>query len=233
MVYTLEDLAEYRPQVARGLAQLLEYDGDIESTFGLDFAVDVEKYGAVEHVPLCPGGDKRAVTNANRREYVDLYVRFLLETSVSRQFEPFKRGFFTVCGGNALQLFQPDEIELLVRGSDEALDVASLRLVAEYDGWHKPPQLESTVRWFWEIFETAAAARQRRLLLFVTGSDRIPATGATALRIRVVCHGDDCGRYPTARTCFNMLGLYRYKSKSSLEEMLWAAVDGSEGFGLK
>ena len=234
MALTLADLAEYRPRLARGLVQLLEYEGDVEPTFCLDFVAGIEKYGSTEQVPLCPGGDKRSVTNANRREYVDLYVRYCLETAVARQFEPFKRGFFTVCGGNALSLFRPEEIELLVRGSEEPLDVTSLRMAAVYDGWNcRKAEEESTVEWFWETFGEASAKDQRKLLSFITGSDRIPAMGAASLCIRVVCHGDDSGRYPTARTCFNTLALWRYGSKERLEEMLWGAVHESEGFGLK
>src|SRR5437867_2972398 len=63
--YTLEDLAEFRPQIARGLGQLLDFEGDVESTFCLVFAIDVDKYGAIERVPLCAGGEERAVTSAN------------------------------------------------------------------------------------------------------------------------------------------------------------------------
>lgn len=235
MTYTLEDLAEYRPRLARGLKQLLDYDGDVESTFCLDFVIDTDRYGSTEKVALCQGGEKRTVTNANRREYVDLYVRHVLDTAVSRQFEPFKRGFFTVCGGNALSLFRPDEIELLVRGSDGALDVGSLKAVAEYDNWgvSNPAENEPTIRWFWETFESAPPKEQRKLLLFITGSDRIPAMGAASLTIRISCLGDDCGRYPTARTCFNVLALWRYPTHQRLEELLWRAVHESEGFGLK
>lgn len=252
MTYTLDDLAEYRPRLARGLRQLLDFEGDVESTFGLDFVVDTERYGAAERVALCPGGECRAVTNANRREYVDAYVRYLLDTAVARQFEPFKRGFFTVCGGSALGLFGADEIELLVRGASspehqERLDVQAFKAVAEYDGWFvvgpaataprtpvkNPAEEEPTVRWFWEAFEAAEAPDQRRLLAFITGSDRIPAMGPASLVVRVVCAGDDCGRFPTARTCFNTLVLYRYETRERLEAMLWRAVRESEGFGLK
>ncbi|KAK4644820.1 putative E3 ubiquitin-protein ligase [Podospora bellae-mahoneyi] len=238
MNYTLEDLAEFRPRLARGLRQLLEYsDDDLEEVFCLDFVVDVEKYGVVERVPLCPGGERRPVTNTNRREYVELYVRYLLDGSVTRQFEPFKRGFFTVCGGNALSLFRPEEIELLVRGSDEALDIDSLRAVAQYEGWGKevadPGEDEPVVRWFWSSFERASPKDQRKLLSFITGSDRIPATGAASLVVKISCLGDDIGRYPTARTCFNALGLWKYGTRERLEGMLWGAVNGSEGFGLK
>jgi len=235
MTYTLDDLAEYRPRLAKGLRQLLDYDGDVESTFCLDFVIDIEKYGSMERVPLCTGGERRAVTNANRREYVDMYVRYLLDAAVSRQFEPFKRGFFTVCGGNALSLFRSEEIELLVRGSDENLDIASLKAVAAYNNWggKNPAETEETIQWFWQAFEAASPADQRKLLLFITGSDRIPAMGAASLSIRISCNGDDSGRYPTAHTCFNMLALSRYKTRERLEIMLWTAVKESEGFGLK
>ncbi|KAF6522205.1 hypothetical protein HZS61_013733 [Fusarium oxysporum f. sp. conglutinans] len=235
MRYTLEDLAEYRPRLARGLRQLLEYEGNVEDTFCLDFVIDMDKYGTQVQVPLCPGGERIPVTNNNRREYVDLYVRYIIDVSVTRQFEPFKRGFYTVCGGNALSLFRPEEIELLVRGSDESLDINSLRGVAEYDNWgtKKPDGSEPVIDWFWETFQAATSQDQRKLLLFITGSDRIPAMGAAVLPIKISCLGEDEGRFPIARTCFNMLSLSRYKSKERLEKLLWTAVHESEGFGIK
>lgn len=235
IAYTLADLAEYRPGLAKGLQQLLDYGGDVESAFSLDFTIPVDKYGVMEQVPLCVDGDKRPVTALNRREYVHLYVRHLLDTGVSRQFEPFKRGFFTVCDSNALLLFRPEEIELLVRGSDESLDIASLRVAASYDNWgaHSSPESEPSIRWFWQAFEEASPQDQRKLLTFITGSDRIPATGPASLSIRILCLGNDTGRFPTARTCFNTLTLYRYRSKEALQRRLWEAVNESEGFGLK
>lgn len=234
--YGLDDLAEIRPHLANGLRQLLEYDGNVEDTFALDFTISVNKYGTSVQVPLLPDGADQPVTNRNRRRYVDLYIRYVLDVSVKRQFEPFKRGFYTVCGGNALTLFRPEEIELLVRGSDEALDVAAIRGAAIYENWRTDTPddgSEPAVEWFWEAFERAAAADQRRLLLFVTGSDRIPAAGASSLRIKISCLGDDSERFPIARTCFNMLVLWRYSTREKLERKLWMAAYESEGFGLK
>jgi E3 ubiquitin-protein ligase HECTD2 len=182
------------------------------------------------------------VTNANRREFVELYVHYLLETSVSRQYEPFKRGFFNVCGGNALSLFRPEEIELLIRGSDEPLDITSLRAVAVYEGWppNTPPDQQAQVQWFWTAFEEANPSDQRKLLAFITGSDRIPAMGATNLIIKIQLLESvsragmpDTDRFPTARTCFNTLVLHAYRSRDQLEQKLWMAVSESEGFGLK
>ncbi|SPO05769.1 related to E3 ubiquitin protein ligase [Cephalotrichum gorgonifer] len=234
--YGIDDLAEIRPQLASGLRQLLEYDGNVEDTFSLDFTISTDKYGTSVQVPLLPKGASQAVTNENRRKYIDLYVRYLLDVSVNRQFEPFKRGFYTVCGGSALTLFRPEEIELLVRGSDEVLDIAALRGVAVYENWgtDSPDDgSEPVVQWFWEAFMRASPSDQRKLLLFITGSDRIPAAGASSLQIKISCLGDDSERFPIARTCFNMLVLWRYSSREKLEGKLWMAAHESEGFGLK
>lgn len=247
--YSLEDLAEFRPALAKGLRQLLEFDGDVQEIFCRDFVIEMDRYGEKLEVPLCPGGEKRAVTNSNRKEFVDMYIRYMLDTAVARQYEPFKRGFFTVCGGNALSLFRPEEIELLVRGSDEPLDITSLRAVAVYEGWPKskdgpPPDRQPPVVWFWDFFARVSPTDQRKILSFITGSDRIPALGATNLIIKIGLLREkedsmdktgwrDPERFPIARTCFNSIGLYQYGSRKKLEEKLWMAVTGSEGFGLK
>lgn len=251
MTYTIADLAEFRPSLAAGLKQLLEFDGDVESTYCRNFVAPVERFGIVNEVPLMSNGEGTPVTNVNRQDFVDLYVRYLLDGAVTRQFEPFKRGFFTVCAGNALSLFRAEEIELLVRGSDETLDVDSLRGVAIYENWRhfqephqllpNPSETVPVIRWFWDFFARADPAAQRKLLVFITGSDRIPAVGATSLVLKIVAGGDGWGgggmeeraRFPVARTCFNMLVLWRYDTREALEHKLWRAVEESEGFGLK
>lgn len=233
--YTLGDLAQYRPRLARGLKQLLDFDGDVEQTFMRTFVVEAERYGNRYEVPLCKDGERTPVTNRNRREFVDLYVRHILDVSVARQFEPFKRGFYQVCSGSAFGLFRPEEVELLVRGSDEPLDVTTLRGVAEYDEWgvRRPDDAVDQVNWFWELFIHAAPQDQRKLLLFITGSDRVPAAGASMMPLRISCLGDDCDRLPVARTCFNKLSLWRYANKEKMGRLLWLAVHESEGFGLQ
>ena len=136
-----------------------------------------------------------------------------------------------------MSLFRPEEIELLVRGSDEPLDVLSLKAVAAYENWGRPTtdlaETEPVLKWFWSFFERLAPGDQRKLLGFITGSDRIPAMGATNLVIKLSCLGEDCERFPVARTCFNALGLWKYATRQKLEQRLWRAVVDSSGFGLK
>jgi E3 ubiquitin-protein ligase HECTD2 len=57
--------------------------------------------------------------------------------------------------------------------------------------------------------------------------------GATNLVIKISCMGEDCMRFPLARTCFNVLALWKYNSREKLVDRLWRAVNESEGFGLK
>lgn len=112
--------------------------------------------------------------------------------------------------------------------------MTSLRAVAMYDNWGVDrPETVPVVRWFWDFFQYTQPQAQRKILSFITGTDRIPAMGATSLTIRVACFGEDVSRFPTVRTCFNMLGLYRYKTREQLERKLWAAVVNSKRFGLK
>jgi len=237
--YTLDDLAELHPTLAQGLRRLLEYEGNIED-LGLDNVAVVDIYDIKQEIVLANDGERKPITNENRQDFVNSYIRYLLDTQVAKQFEPFKRGFFTVCGGNALSLFQPEEIELLVRGSDEPLDVGALKAVAVYENWRRqekdildPLNEVVHIQWFWEFFEQADPKSQRRILGFITGSDRIPAMGAASLVIKIAFAGKDYRRFPIARTCFNQLMLWKYRSKEELVDKVWRAVTESEGFGLK
>lgn len=68
------------------------------------------------------------------KEFVRLYSDLILNKSVEKQFHPFYHGFLLVTRDSSLRkLFRPDEIELLVAGS-QALDFKQLESAAEYDG---------------------------------------------------------------------------------------------------
>ncbi|MEW5311972.1 MAG: hypothetical protein WDW38_003640 [Sanguina aurantia] len=77
-------------------------------------------------------------------------------------------------------------------------------------------------------------AKKKRLLFFVTGSDRVPIKGLAHLNppfvvSRAGAHSD---RLPSAHTCFNHLLLPDYSSKEYLQNRLELAVENAEGFGL-
>ena len=244
--YNLKDFTEMWPQFGRSLQNLLDYEGDdFENTFCLTFSVTRKldgDSGDFSEEPLIANGQYRTVTKANRADYVKRVVAYYMEGSVKRQFEPLKQGFYKVVGSNALSLFRPEEIELLIRGSsdEEELDIPTLRAVTQYKHWepyYKTAALAAekapVVNWFWQYFETIEPLNQRKLLMFVTGSDRIPATGISTLTFKLTRLGDDCDRFPVSHTCFNELCLYEYKSKYKLIQLLTRAINESEGFGLR
>jgi E3 ubiquitin-protein ligase HECTD2 len=112
-----------------------------------------EAWGELVEVELVEGGAEIAVTEENRQgasaassssvheaelsavDYVQRLVDFILSTSVSSQWEAFAEGFNEVCAGNALSLFRAQELELVVRGSPEPLDVEALKGVTVYEGF--------------------------------------------------------------------------------------------------
>ncbi|GAA6035922.1 hypothetical protein JCM8097_005167 [Rhodosporidiobolus ruineniae] len=229
---SLSDLAQLNPSLARGLQQLLDFSPPeaVEDTVCRAFVGEYEAWGEVVEVELCEGGKERAVTGENREEYVRLLVDFHLSTSISSQFEAFASGFHEVCAGNALSLFKAAELELVVRGSDEPLEVDQLRAMTVYEGFEAG---DPTIELFWLVFRSFSPADQRSLLAFTTASDRLPATGTSSLQLKVQCLGDDCDRLPSSHTCFNSIGVYRYATREKMERMLRRAMEESEGFGLR
>ncbi|KAI9221135.1 hypothetical protein BC828DRAFT_405199 [Blastocladiella britannica] len=225
----LADLVDMDQELAHGLQQLLDYDhDDVEDVFCREFVGEYECYGEMIRIPLIQHGETIPVTRENRKDYVAKLVDFKLNKSVMRQFDSFFNGFLRVLQGNALSLFRPEEIEMLVRGSAE-IEVAQLEATANYDGgFHESHR---TVRMLWEVLRSFDPGMRAKFLKFLTGTDRVPATGAT-IKIVLLAAGDS-DRLPIAHTCFNQLGLYEYRTAAKLRDKLVMAVLESEGFGIK
>ena len=60
-----------------------------------------------------------------------LYLDFYFNTHCEQQFEAFKKGFFFSFSQDVIELFQPEELEQLICGSD-ILDFKELEQVAHY-----------------------------------------------------------------------------------------------------
>ena len=110
----MKDLEELNPSLAKGLRVLLEFTGDVKETFETTFQITFERYGEMLTVDLKENGGDIYVNETNRQEYVDLYIDYILNSSVQTQFESFHKGFQRVCGGSALDLFEASELELLM-----------------------------------------------------------------------------------------------------------------------
>ncbi|KAK2074735.1 hypothetical protein P8C59_008918 [Phyllachora maydis] len=170
------------------------------------------------------------VTKDNREGYVRDYIRYLTDVSVRPQYEAFARGFRTCLHPKGLSLLTSALLQSVVEGVQE-IDVAELRRCARYVGWDASHR---TVRDFWSIVRRFDDDAKRRLLEFVTASDRVPVGGIKNMQFVVQKNGteDDAnGHLPTAYTCYGTLLLPEYRDKEILRERLQMALANAQGFG--
>ncbi|XP_002985532.2 probable E3 ubiquitin-protein ligase HERC4 [Selaginella moellendorffii] len=224
----LQDLRDLQPQVYRSLNSLLAME-EIES-MDLYFEVSYDCFGETKTHELIPNGSSVQVTGENKQRYVDLYVNYLLETSIATQFSAFKRGFLQVCGGPALRLFQYEELELLICGLRH-YDFDALERGTTYKGGYTKDS--NVIQWFWNLVKEMSVEEKKQLLFFTTGNDRAPVGGLGSLKLIIQRNGDDTERLPTAHTCFNILLLPEYSSQEKLADRLKLAISNSTGFGLQ
>ncbi|XP_021361218.1 probable E3 ubiquitin-protein ligase HECTD2 isoform X1 [Mizuhopecten yessoensis] len=225
---TLEDFKLVQPVLAVSLEELLNYEGDVEEDFCMTFQISLTEYGDVRTVDLKTGGANIPVNKSNRAEYIQLYMDWIVNKGIYPQFKAFYHGFHSVCASNALIMLRPQEVEMLVCGNPQ-VDMNQLRKVASYDGYNAQ---DSTVRYFWDTVLSMTFDMQKKLLLFTTGSDRIPIGGMAEMTFKISrIEGTDL--LPMSHTCFNQLVLPAYRSRKVLKTKLVTAIANAEGFGLE
>lgn len=169
------------------------------------------------------------VNQSNKHEYVELYVKWMLENSVKQQFDDFVHGFDRVMGNSPTIILRAEELELMVVGTSQ-LDMRELEAVTQYEGYTADHRC---VRDFWEVVHEMDKDAQHKLLTFATGCARAPIGGLRHLPFRIQRMGPDSDSLPTAHTCFNTLLLPEYSSREKLRDRVLTAINECEGFGLK
>lgn len=227
---TLEDFGQYDPQGYKTLKSILNYEFDnISEVMGLTFVVEYDSWGAKMWEELKEGGKDIVITQENKQEYVDLYVDFMMNKSISKWFLSFKKGFMNCCGGEILSMLEPEDLEMLICGS-KILDFNKLKEVTVYqDGYSKN---STAIKYFWEAIDELTEDEKKKFLFFLTGWDKAPINGLSDLKFYISRHGDNQELLPSAHTWFNHLLLPDYESKEKLKEKLLKAINNSEGFGL-
>ncbi|XP_044773218.1 E3 ubiquitin-protein ligase HACE1 isoform X3 [Neomonachus schauinslandi] len=204
-----QDVASIDPEYAKNLQWIL--DNDI-SDLGLEltFSVETDVFGAMEEVPLKPGGGSILVTQNNK-------------------------GFHMFIPPSLIQLFDEYELELLLSGMPE-IDVSDWIRNTEYTSGYE--REDPVIQWFWEVVEDITPEERVLLLQFVTGSSRVPhggfanimgGSGLQNFTIAAVPYTPNL--LPTSSTCINMLKLPEYPSKEILKDRLLVALHcGSYGY---
>lgn len=249
------------PQIASSLTSLLEWDesnGAVEDVFAVTYEFSTTMFA--EHVSremhsITPGTqpdsshawpqfssnhmrlsadnppDAPLVTDANRNAYVSDYIRYMTEVSVRPQYTAFAKGFGAVLHPKSLTLLTPSLLQSLIEGAQE-IDIAELRRATRYVGYSASSK---TIKDFWSVVKRYDAAMKRKLLEFVTASDRVPVGGVKNVTFVVQKNGEveegKTGRLPTAYTCYGTLLLPEYGDREVLRERLAVALENAQGFG--
>ncbi|XP_014613767.1 PREDICTED: E3 ubiquitin-protein ligase HECW2 isoform X2 [Polistes canadensis] len=232
---SLSDLESLDQEFHQSLMWIKERDISIEP-LELTFSVTEELLGRVAERELKPGGRNIAVTEKNKKEYLERVVRWRLERGVAEQIESLVRGFYEVVDPRLVSVFDARELELVIAGAAE-IDLNDWRMHTEYrSGYH---DAHPVVEWFWSSISRFSNEQRLRLLQFVTGTSSIPYEGFAALRgstgPRKFCI-EKWGRpnsLPRAHTCFNRLDLPPYPTPEILYEKLLLAVEETNTFGIE
>jgi hypothetical protein len=189
-----------------------------------DNVEDVVKMSSTE-----PRGEANLVTNENRVQYVQDYIHWLTYQSIAPQLGAFKKGFYACFDQRTLSLLDPPLLRKLIQGY-QTIDIQGLQGIARYEEGYTPSS--PIIRHFWSIVSRYDDEMKKKLLEFVTASDRVPVSGTNGIMFSIVRNGSDSENLPTSSTCFGKLLLPEYDSKEKLEKKLNLALMYSRGFGV-
>ena len=207
---------------------------------------------------LCENGGEVPVTGSNLHQFLDAVLDAYFGRGTEHQFIMFREGFEEVFPLEALNIFNPEEIDTLVCGQTERWTVEMLSECLKFD--HGYTASSPFMTQFLHILAEFNPQEQRQFLKFVTGCPRLPPGGLSALNPRFTivrknfssARGDNNGTPPSASvhtpmnelalenldlpsvmTCANYLKLPPYTSKAVMKEkLLYAMNEGQHSFNL-
>ena len=208
------------------------------SLLSLSYSLNLkDSNGHLHTVELVKDGAQKQVFSLE--DYTKKRINFLIGV-----YEPFVRRIrdelFRIVPKEKLMNFNSDELELILNGRPY-IDVEEWKLFTVYKAPYSPNH--RVIKWFWEIMEKLEQVELSNLLMFCTGSNRVPLGGFGVLEsnrgnvsrftIECVPYIYKSHNYIKAHTCFNRLDVPSFPSKKELEEAIFF-VSKNEilGFGI-
>ncbi|CAK8678232.1 unnamed protein product [Clavelina lepadiformis] len=227
---TLRDMESVDSEYYNSLKWILENDPT-----GLDlyFTVDEELFGQMKVNELKPGGSDIQVTDENKREYIQLVIKWRFVSRVQEQMKAFLQGFNELIPSNLVKIFDENELELLMCGLGD-VDVNDWRKNTNYKGEYSANHI--VIQWFWKTILLMDPELRVRFLQFVTGTSRVPMNGFAELwgsngpQLFTIEKWGTAEKLPRAHTCFNRLDLPPYHSFEELRKKLHLAIESTQGF---
>lgn len=235
MPVTFSDLAYFDPEAYKSMLWIVENDG--VDGLDLNFSVTEIRGGEAVVVDLIPNGRNVDVTDSNKMQYLGRKFQYMVFESVASQLYVFLKGLYEVIPKHLFTLFDPEELDYVLCGSDE-IDVTDWEKHSKHS---KNLRRARALRWFWELVREMPNEYRRRLLQFATGCSRVPLVGFQGLtsydgRIcpftlkGVPYDSHDTSQYIRSHACFNRLDLPLYTDRNELRKILYATLD-TEAYG--
>lgn len=229
----IDDLRSLDIELYKNLMQLKHYQGNVED-LALTFSVSEMEFGQVVTRNLIPNGANVAVTNENRIRYIHVMANYKLNVLSSSESAAFLKGFRDLIPAKWIQMFSPAELQMLIGGSANNIDIDDWEKHTTYGGGYHPSQL--AIQWFWDIVRFEFDMEDRAALLkFITSCSRQPLLGFGQLAPQICIHQvrtTEDERLPSSATCMNLLKLPTYSNKEIMRKKLLYAIKANAGFDL-
>ena len=174
---------------------------------------------------------------------IDDYINKRIDFMTSL-YEPFikriRDSLFNIIPKEVIQSFTSDQLELLINGRP-FIDIEDWKQFTEYrDPYNANHEI---IIWFWNIVSQLSQQELSNLLMFATGTSRVPLGGFEQLEsnrgnisrftIEAMPYISGQKNYIKAHTCFNRLDIPYFKNENELKEaILFICNNKILGFGI-
>lgn len=170
------ELKNYDQDLYKNLITLMDYEGDIENDFMLNFTV-IEKLGdgKIIEKELIPNGRNTNVNNDNKLLYIRRITQYKLEVQFKPQCEAFKTGLQKVIDEDYYKLFTANDLRQIIAGFDQEINLVDWKMNTIYNFFNMSNKNDvKVINDFWEIVWEMDVKDTERLLFFVTSMKRPP-----------------------------------------------------------
>ena len=172
-------------------------------------------------------------------DYINKRIDFLYGL-----YEPFikriRDSLYNIISKEVIQKFTSDQLELLLNGRP-FIDIEDWKQFSEYREPYNSGHY--IILWFWEILSQLSQKELSNLLMFSTGSSRVPLGGFASLEsnrgsnakftIESIPYEPNKKNYIKAHTCFNRLDIPLFNDKNEVKEaILFVCSNEILGFGI-
>ena len=195
-----------------------------QGLIGLDFT-----YPGIPEITK-PGIDE--VTESNLSQYISFIEENTVGQPILNLVKAFTRGFLRNGEISAISLFEDNELSRALSGDSFLFNERDLmqNMTAQHGLNKRSRQFKELV----SIIASFTPQQQRQFCKFLTGAERLPPGGLSALKspITVALKDGDDGTFPTVSTCSYYLKIPSYSNKEIMREKLLYAITNGNTFEL-